>query len=277
MAEIGKTQQLAVLRSLEIGFRLDGGELGEILLPVSQAPEGISPGDSIEVFIYCDTKGRPIASAKLPSVECNQFALLHVAAISDVGAFMHWGLPKDLLVPFREQKTRMAPTKSYIVYVYIDEKTNRIVGSSRLDRFLDKTPPAYEVGQQVDIIVHKRTDMGHTAIINHAHTGLIYENEVFRPLRYGQKTSAYINKIREDGKIDLTLYQPGHQKVDDFSERVLEMLTMQGGFLPLTDKSSPNEIYRIFGVSKKVFKKAIGALYKKRLISIEKNGIALNE
>ena len=276
MIEIGNFHKLKIIKQREFGVYLDGEDLGEILLPRKQIPENTDIGDKVEVFIYRDSKDRLIATTRKPYARVGEFAMLKVVAVESVGAFLNWGLPKDLLVPFREQKQKMEKDKSYIVRIFLDHKSNRIVASSKLDKFLGRQPIDYEIGQQVELLICKHTDIGYKAIINNAHWGVLYENEVFQKLYKGQKVTGYIKKVRDDEKIDLYLQKPGYDKVDNVSEKIFNTLKKQGGFIPVTDKSSPKVIYDMFGASKKTFKKAVGALYKRRLIIIEKNGIKLN-
>jgi predicted RNA-binding protein (virulence factor B family) len=202
------------------------------------------------------------------------FALLKVVAVESAGAFLDWGLPKDLLVPFSEQSPIMESGKSYVVRVYVD-KSNRIAGTTRLDKYLDNDPGDFHVSQKVELLICNQTDIGYKAIVNGTHWGVLYYNEVFQPLKSGQKTKGYIKKVRDDNKIDLSLQKLGYEKVDDITETILGVLKEQGGFISVSDKSTPETIHKLFGVSKKTYKKAIGAIYRKRLITIENNGIKL--
>ena len=273
MVEIGKYSELEVLREVDFGFYLDGGPLGEILLPNNSVQGSCRVGDLIRVFIYLDSEDRLITTMEKPYVEVGDFALLRVAAVESVGAFMDWGLVKDLLVPFSEQKQPLNVGRSYIVYVYLDDKSERIVASTKLDRFLNKTPASYENGDEVDLLIARRTDLGYNAIINGAHWGVLYENQVFQRLDVGQKITGYINKMRGDEKIDLLLEKPGYEKVDGMAGEIFDLLKENDGFLAVTSKSSPEEIHNLFGMSKKNFKKALGALYRKRLVLLEDDGI----
>ncbi len=275
MAQIGKINKLTITRMRDYGAHLDGGESGDILLPKKYVPEKCQTGDEIEVFVYADGPGRLRATTQKPYATVGQFAKLQVVANSTSGAFMDWGLQKDLLVPKREQHTRMEEGKSYVVFVFLDEKTNRITASAKLDKFLDLQPPKYDEGEEVDLIIYDKTDMGYKAIVNKSHGGMIYKNEVFQKLHIGQELKGYIKKIREDHKIDLSLQQSGYQKIDDISRSILKTLKEHGGRIAVTDKSPPEDIYSLFGVSKKTFKKAIGALYKKKRIILDANGIKL--
>lgn len=277
MAQVGKTNNLRVVKKISIGCYLDGGEHGEILLPRRYVPEDIKVDDYIDVFIYFDSEDRIIATTEEPKIKLGEIAMLKVVSVTHAGAFLDWGLPKDIFVPFREQKQRMEVDKWYIVALYIDYETNRLAASAKVDKFLDNTPPEYEAGQEVDILIYNKTDLGYSAIVNNAHWGILYENEVFRHLSRGKQLKAYIKKIRDDEKIDLILQKPGYEKVDDISKNILDKLEKNNGVLWLTDKSTPEEIYGLLGISKKVFKKAIGALYKAKLITLEEKGIRLVE
>lgn len=275
MADIGKYNNLRVVKELDFGVYLDGGDKGEILLPIKQVPPGTKPDDELEVFLYTDSEDRLIATSKEPYAIVDEFAVLKVIDVNKTGAWLDLGLDKHLLVPFREQKQDMEADKSYLVYIYLDKETNRLVASSKLDKFLDNIPPEYEVGQEVDILISNKTDIGFTAVINNLHSGLLYQNEVFQKLKRGQKLKAYIKKIRDDEKIDLILEKPGYEKIDGISKSILEKIKEHGGYLLLTDKSSPEEIQRMFGISKKNFKKALGSLYKQKFIVLEEKGIRL--
>jgi predicted RNA-binding protein (virulence factor B family) len=275
MAEIGKWNKLEVLKELDFGLYLDGKEQGEILLPIRYVPKDLKIGDIADVFIYLDSEDRIIATTEKPFAEVGDFALLEVVSISDIGAFLDWGLMKDLFVPFREQKQKMEVGNSYVVYLYVDEMTGRITGSAKVENFLDTTQPEFKEGQEVDLIIYMQTDIGYKAIINNTHTGMLFDSDVFRTLHRGEHTKGYIKKIREDQKIDLLLDKPGYEKVDEISKKVLDKLKEENGFIALSDKSPAEDIYDVFGISKKTFKKAIGALYKSRIIALEENGIRL--
>ncbi|MDR2041949.1 MAG: GntR family transcriptional regulator [Tannerella sp.] len=271
--EIGKMNRLKVIKTMNFGVYLDGGEGREILLPTRYVPDGCGEGDEVEVFIYHDNEGRLIATTLRPLATVGEFQWMQVKEVSAAGAFLEWGLMKDLLVPHREQKTPMKKGHRYLVYVYLDFVTKRIVASARIDRFLDNVPPQYEQNREVDLIVAESTEMGYKVIINHQHWGLVYHNEVFHPLEKGEKRKGYIKEVREDDKIDVSLYPLGYDKIDGIARRVLQTLTQNGGFLPLHDKSNAEEIYSLLACSKKSFKKAVGALYRQQLISLEKEGI----
>lgn len=275
MAEIGRINKLRVTRKRDYGVHLDGGDSGDILLLKKYAPENCKPGDELEVFVYGDGPKRLRATTQKPYATVGQFAKLRVAANTSSGAFLDWGLQKDLLVPKKEQHARMEEGKLYVVFVFLDEKTGRITASAKLDKFLSLQPPDFAVGEEVDLVIYDRTDMGYKTIVNNTHGGMLYKNEVFRKLHIGQELKGYIKKIRADNKIDLSLQQPGYQKIDAVSRSILKTLKDHDGRIAVTDNSAPDDIYALFGVSKKTFKKAIGALYKKRLISIDANGIKL--
>jgi len=277
MVEIGKFNKLKVVKHVDFGVYLDGGELGEILMPVRYVPEDCKDGGIVEVFVYRDSEDRVIATTEQPLAVREDFAFLKAVTVNNIGAFLDWGLMKDLFVPFREQETKMEEGKSYVVKIYLDKKSDRIAASSRLSRFLDQTPAAYKEGQSVELLLCAATELGYKAVINSAHMGIIYKNEVFQPLNIGDKIRGFIKKIREDGKIDLSLQEAGHERIGPAAELVITKIKEAGGFLPVTDKSAPEIIYTIFGMSKKVFKKACGTLYKKRRILIEKKGLRLTE
>ena len=275
MTEIGKFNKLQIIREVDFGVYLDGEDYGEILMPKKYLPENYKVDDFVDVFVYLDSEDRIVATTEKPYAMVGEFAFLKVVAVNEFGAFLDWGLIKDLLVPFNQQKQKMEEGEFYLVYIYLDEKSERIAASSKLDKFLDKEPVDYEEGQEVNLIIDKQTNIGYKAIINNTHWGVIFKNEIFQPLTKGQKIKGYIKKIREDKKIDLSLYKKGYEKVDDSLNTILDILKENNGFIPISDKSSPETIYNMFGISKKTYKKIIGALYKKKLISIEENGIKL--
>lgn len=273
--ELGKFNRLKVVKSVDFGMYLDGGEEGEILLPGRYVPDGCQVGDELEVFLYLDNEERLVATTLTPLVQVGEFACLEVAWVNQYGAFLNWGLMKDLFVPFREQKMKMQVGKKYVIHAHLDDESYRIVASAKVDRYLSKEKASYESGQEVDALIWQKTDLGFKAIINNKFSGLIYENEVFQSLHTGMKVKAYVKQVREDGKIDLLLQKPGMGKVEDFSRVLLDYICAQGGFTALNDKSAADEIYALFGVSKKTFKKAVGDLYKKRLIVLEENGMRM--
>ncbi len=275
MTEIGKTTTLPVARIVDFGAWLDAAEMGEILLPKRRCPDDINIGDRLEVFVYLESNDLPIATTLRPKAEVGQFAYLKVVDVSAVGAFLDWGLDKDVLAPFGEQRRKMEVGQSYLVYLTRNAADGRIVASSKIDRFLDDNEAHdFRRGQKVDLIIANRTELGYKAIINHRCWGLLYTNEVFQHLGIGQSITGYIKRIRDDGKIDLTL-QHGQETRDKNAQTVLQYLKKQGGFTALHDKSDPQQIKRLLGMSKASFKKTIGGLYKQRIIRIEKEGIRL--
>ena len=277
MVEIGKYNTLKIVKDLDFGVYLDGGDDLEILLPARYVPRNVKPGDEVEVFIYHDNEGRIIATTAKPLAVVGEFQWMECKSVNDMGAFLEWGLMKDLLVPFREQKMPMREGKWYLVYVHLDHVTKRIVASARVDKFLDNIPPVYEFNQEVDLLVADETEIGYKVIINNLHWGLVYHNEIYRRLERGEHLKGYIKEVREDEKIDVSLTRLGYEKVEGIAGIILDALKVQNGFLPVHDKSPAEEIYSLFGCSKKSFKQAIGALYKKKLISIEPAGIRLIE
>ena len=277
MVEIGKYNTLKIVKDLDFGVYLDGGDDLEILLPARYVPRNVKPGDEVEVFIYHDNEGRIIATTAKPLAVVGEFQWMECKSVNDMGAFLEWGLMKDLLVPFREQKMPMREGKWYLVYVHLDHVTKRIVASARVDKFLDNIPPVYEFNQEVDLLVADETEIGYKVIINNLHWGLVYHNEIYRRLERGEHLKGYIKEVREDEKIDVSLTRLGYEKVEGIAGIILDALKVQNGFLPVHDKSPAEEIYSLFGCSKKSFKQAIGALYKKKLIFIEPKGIRLIE
>jgi predicted RNA-binding protein (virulence factor B family) len=275
MAKIGERASLQILHEKSFGLFLDGGDLGEILLPHREIPRGCGIGEFLDVFLYNDSEDRPVATLKSPKVMPGRFGRLKCVAVTGVGAFLDWGLPKDLLVPFREQKVRMEVGKNYIVHVHVDEQTHRIIATTRIARHMDLTPPDFRLEQEVDLIIFGKTDLGYKAIIDGTHSGLLFANEVFQPLQPGEALKGYITAIRPDGKINVSLHPVGRAKVDDLEGRILKELEARGGFWSIGDHSPAAEINDELGVSKRTFKQATGALFKKGKISIEKNGIRL--
>lgn len=273
--KLGKYNQLEVVKEVDFGVYLNGDEDGEILLPKRYVPEGTKPGDILNVFIYLDMEERLVATTLQPYVQVGEFACLEVAWVNQFGAFLNWGLMKDLFVPFREQKMKMQKGKRYVVYVHLDEESYRIVASAKVEHFLSAEKPDYQLGQEVEVLVWQRTDLGYKVIVENKFSGMLYHNEIFQPLEVGMRLTAFIKQVRPDGKIDLVLQQAGARKVDDFSEVLWQYIKDNDGFTPLNDKTDAEVIYHTFGVSKKTFKKAIGDLYKKRRIVLEEDGIHL--
>lgn len=272
--ELGKFNLLKVVKEVDFGVYLDGDEDGEILLPKRYVPEGCRPGDELNVFIYLDGDERLVATTLTPLVQVGEFACLEVAWVNEYGAFLNWGLMKDLFVPFREQKMKMQVGKRYVIHAHLDDESYRIVASAKVDRYLSKEPTSYQAGDEVDVLIWQKTDLGFKAIIENKYSGLLYDSEIFQSLHTGDRVKAFIKQVREDGKIDLVLQKPGLAKVSDFSKTLFQYIEEHGGRISLNDKSPAEEIYSAFGVSKKTFKKAVGDLYKKRLILLLEDGIA---
>lgn len=272
---IGKTYTLKINRFVDFGAYLDALNLGEILIPARYIPEGKKEEDEIEVFVYKDSEDRLIATTEKPFTQVGQFAALEVKAVTNVGAFLEWGLTKDLLVPFVEQQNKMVVGKTYVVFTYVDTETERIAASSKLDQFLSDEG-SYHEGQEVDIIITDKTDLGYKAIINKAHWGLIYANQVFEKVNIGDQRKAYITKLRDDDKIDLSLTKVGGAYIDEVAKKIYKRL-QEEKFLPYHDKSDAEEIKKALGISKKAFKKALGTLYKRRMISLVEGGIRIVE
>ncbi|KGJ95261.1 CvfB family protein [Colwellia psychrerythraea] len=274
-ATIGKFNLLNIVAMLDKGAYLDGGELGEILLPSRCLPEGCKVGEKIKAFLYLDSADRLVATTTAPLAQVGEFVSLKVVQVNKIGAFLDWGLPKDILVPFNQQHTKMEVGKYYLVRVFLDQITNRIAASSKLDKFIDIWPADYQQGDKVNLIIGGKTDLGYKAIVNDLHWGLLYDNEVFQHLRVGKKIPGYIKQVREDGRLDLILTRGSKNKVNDFSEKLLAHIADRGGLTPLNDKSAPELIQRTLGVSKKTFKATVGNLLKKGKIAIVKEGIKL--
>ena len=275
--ELGKFNLLEVVKEVDFGVYLDGGEEGEILLPTRYVPEDCKIGDILNVFLYLDMDERLIATTLTPFVQVGQFAWLEVSWVNQYGAFLNWGLMKDLFVPFREQKMKMQVGRKYVVHAHLDEESYRIVASAKVERYLSKEKPEYTAGEEVNILIWQKTDLGFKAIIDNKYSGLLYENEIFSLIETGMEMKAFVKQVREDGKVDLILQKPGFEKVDDFAKTLLDYIKEQGGRIHLNDKSPAEDIYDTFGVSKKTFKKGVGDLYKKRLITLHEDGIALVE
>lgn len=275
MIALGTINELEVVKRVDFGVYLDGGQSGEILMPSRYVPEDCEIGQRLEVFIYLDGEERLVATTEQPYAQVGEFAFLEAKEVNEFGAFLDWGVLKQLFVPFREQKQRMEVGQSYVVHVYVDDQSNRIMASAKLDKFLDNLPVDYELGEEVNLLIAAKTELGYKAIIDHSHWGLLFNSEIFRRIRIGEKMNGFIKNIREDEKIDLALQKEGYQKVEGIAGEIIDKLRAAGGFLPLGDKSSPELIAQHFGISKKNFKKAIGALYKDRLIGMEPDGIRL--
>ncbi len=276
MVNIGRFNNLPIKKHNGLQLYLDDGSSGEILLSDKQPPKDAKVGDSLNVFIYTGSSGELLATRKNPSVQMDGVAWLKVISIGRAGAFLDWGLTKDLLVPFSEQDYELEENRFCLVKVYLDEK-NRIAASTYLNRYISDEAHYLHEGDEVSLIIAGKTDLGFKAVVNDTFWGILYHNEVFQPLTEGQRLKAYIKKIREDKKIDLSLNKTGHTHVSPVTEQIIQRLEDNNGFLELSDKSSPEEINAAFGVSKKVFKHAIGTLYKQRRISLTKTSISLNK
>lgn len=274
MIEIGKYNTLKIDRDTKVGLFLTDGN-ADILLPNKYVPEEYEIGDEIAVFVYLDHEERPIATTLEPYIFLNEFALLRVNYTNKFGAFMNWGMEKDLFVPFKEQARPMEQGKRYLVYMYIDEKTGRLVASSKTNQFLDNKEITVEKGEEVDLIISHITEVGINVIINEKHKGLLYKNEVYDDLRTGDRIIGYIKNIRPDGKIDVSATKLGFEKLEPSSQYILDELKASRGFLRLNDDSHPEDIKTVLKMSKKTFKKAIGVLYKQKLIEIKEDGIHL--
>ena len=275
--QLGAFNRLTIAKEVDFGLYLDGGDEGEILLPRRYVPATYKIGDEIDVFLYLDQDERLVATTEQPLAQVGDFAYLECSWVNEYGAFLNWGLMKDLFCPFREQKKRMEIGSSYIVYVTVDEESYRMMASAKVEHFLSKDKPPYKAGDEVQIIVWQKTDLGFKAIIDNAYAGLIYRDQIFKYVHTGDRMKAYVANVRPDGKIDLTLQHTGRQQTLDFSETLLTYLHEHGGSCDLGDKSDAEEIKARFEVSKKVYKKAIGDLYRRRLITISDGGIHLVE
>lgn len=275
MIELGNYNTLEILRDTSVGLFLGDGEGTEVLLPNKYVPEIYEIGDELTVFCYLDHEERPVTTNIKPYIIRNTFNLLRVAEVNNIGAFMDWGLEKHLLVPFSEQRTKMQTGQSYVVYCYLDDKTQRLVASNKLDKFIDNEVLTVNNWEEVDIIVTRLTDLGWEVIINNKHKGLVYLNEIFKKLSVGDQMKGYVKAIREDNKIDVSLEPIGYKSVEPAANLIYEHLTKAGGFLPFHDKSHPEDIKYAFQLSKKNFKKGIGTLYRERKIDIKEDGIYL--
>lgn len=274
MARIGEFNQLPISRESTVGLYLDAGELGEVLLPGSLVPIGVMPYHKLNVFLYFDTGNRLTATTKMPYVSVGKFAYLEVVDVHPkMGAFLDWGLPKNLLLPYGQMDEEVHPGQGVVVTVLADYENPGLIATTKIRKYLNLTPPAYEVNEAVELLILDETDLGFNAIVNHAHKGLLYHKELAEALDYGDSIRGYIAKVRDDGKIDLRRDPAGLQRKDDMAERIFEMLEKKGGFMPFNDSSSPASIREQFAMSKKAFKQGISALYKNRRILITDRGI----
>jgi len=276
MIEPGQYNELEILRKSKIGLHL-GDSTGEVLLPIRYVPEDAVEGDTIRVFVYFDNENRPIATTQKPLALVGEFASLTVKEMNEHGAFLDWGIDKDLFVPYSEQRAEMVTGNQYLVFVYIDERSGRIAASSKWKQFIDQDISDLAEGDEVELIIADKSDLGYKAIINQRYEGLLYQSEIFEALQSGDLKRGFIKLIREDGKVDLSLQQQGYEHIEDLKTVILHHLKKSGGVLSLGDKSTPDEIYSQLKISKKAFKKTIGGLFKERLITIEDNKIVLLE
>lgn len=275
MIKIGEYNDLDIIREAPQGVYLADAEGNEVLLPNKYVPESFQIWETLNVFVYLDHEERPVATTLKPFIHLNEFAYLRCMVVNEVGAFMDWGLEKQLFVPFKEQARPMKEGNWYIVYMYMDEKTNRLTGSSKTRKHLSNENITVKKFDKVDVLVTHLTEKGANVIINQKHEGLIYIENIFEDIRTGDRMEAYIKKVRDDGKIDVVIQPEGYKSIEPNAEFIYEELKAAGGFLPLHDKSTPEEIKNQLGLSKKLFKKAIGALYKDKMIAIKEDGIEL--
>lgn len=273
---IGSYNTLKIVKRVAFGLYLDGEEAGEILLPTRYVPENAQIGDFLDVFVYTDGEDRPIATTQAPLAVVGDIKALKVKAVGSYGAFLEWGIMKDLFLPFSEQTADVDEQDTVVVALYLDSKTNRVVATMKWERFLDKSiQPTFAKEEEVQVLVASKTELGYKVLINNKFVGLIYKNEVFKPLCIGDTMRAYIHRVRQDGKIDVRLNRSGYEAIEGEAARLLQLLEKMGGFLPTTDKLPAETIYEVCGMSKKTYKKAVGELYKKRLIVLKTNGIVL--
>ena len=273
--KLGDYNRLKVVKKVDFGMYLFGGNEGEILLPSRYVPEGCKVGDELDVFVYLDQDEKTVATTLKPLAKVGDFACLQVAWVNKFGAFLNWGLMKDLFCPFREQKMRMEKGGRYVVFVMVDEDSYRLMASAKVEKFLSKERPNYKHGDEVDLLVWQKTVLGFKVIVDNKFQGLVYDDQVFRPLTTGDRLKGYVDHIRDDGRIDITIQPTGRKLTEEFSDVLLQYLKENGGHSSLCDKSSSEIIADVFKVSKKTFKKAVGDLYKKRLITISDDGITL--
>lgn len=272
---LGDYNQMKVVKKVDFGLYLDGGDEGEILLPARYVPENCKPGDELTVFVYLDQDERPVATTETPRAKVGDFAYLRVAWVNEYGAFLDWGLMKDLFCPFREQKMRMKKDNYYIVYIKLDEESYRLMATAKIEHYFAPEPPKYIHGDEVDLLVWQKTDLGFKVIIDNCYPGLVYDDQIFRPVRTGDRLIGFIDNVRPDGKIDVTLQPTGRRLTEEFSNTLLNYLYDNNGHCNLGDKSPAELIADTFKVSKKTFKKAVGDLYRRKLITIGDDGITL--
>ncbi len=272
-ATIGRQQRLTVIREKDFGMYLDAHQFGDVLLPKRYVPAGTKVGDELEVFIYLDSEDELIATTLEPKAQVGEFAALTCVANNRVGAFFDWGLPKDLLVPFSQQKNTIEEGETHLMFIYLDQNTNRLVGTTRVDALLNREEPPYRAGEKVQAIIGDKTNIGFKCVVDNRFWGVLFFEDAFRQLRKGEKVTAFIKRVRDDGKIDISLQEVGYKKVTGILGDILQYLDDHNGEMPITDKSSPEAIYAVFKVSKATFKKALGALYKDKKISLTKEKV----
>ncbi len=278
MIKLGQFNQLPIVKQADFGLFLDADDYGTVLLPSRYVPENSEIGQTLNVFLYLDSDNQLAATTAKPVAGVGEWGLMTVEGVNSTGAFVNWGIKeKDLLIPYSEQRARFKVGQNILVYVYTDKASGRIVGTTKFNKWLDKTPANYKRNQSVDLIIAERSDLGYKAIINGEHWGMIFPSDVFGKLFIGKRLTGYIKEVREDGKINLSLQKIGVAKMDDLSQKIVDLLEKKGGFLPLNDKSSPEAIFSAFRTSKGTFKKTIGGLYKAGKILIEKEGIRLKD
>lgn len=272
MVDIGRMNTLTVMREADFGVYLEGGEFGGILLPKKEVPQGCKLGDKLEVFIYLDTDDFVVASINAPIAQVGEFASLKVVEVNRIGAFLDWGMPKDLLLPYGEQQRSLEVGQSVMVRIYLDN-SDRLAASAKLEKFLDKDPKGLTVGDPVSLFAYRHNDLGFSVVVDNRYGAVLHQKDLFRTVRLGQTLPGYIKRVLAEGKVDVMLDKPGYGKVDELSKRIMKDLESRGGYSPLGDKSQPEDIYQAFGISKKSYKMAIGTLMKKGLISIKPDGI----
>ena len=275
MATLGTFNRLKVTRSVAAGIYVDAGSFGELKLPGWDVTAALEAGNEVDVFIFPDAEGQIVASMRKPLAMPGEAALMKVTAVTASGALLEWGMPKNLFVPLKEQAQKMVKGFSYVVYVHFDKRSNALIGSSALEKYLTTTPGGLQLNQEVSLLICDQSELGYRAIINNSSLGFIYQNDLFQKLKIGERVPGFVKNIREDGRVDLYLQKPGYEKIVDISDQVYEKLKAAGGYLAVTDKSPAEEIYALFGTSKKNYKKAVGGHYKKGLIAIEDAGIRI--
>jgi len=274
MIKIGEFQKLTIKREMPQGFYMEDVDGEEVLMPRAYLTEDMEIGAELEVFVYCDSEDLEIATTEKPMLTVGQFATLQVKDVNKMGAFCDWGVSKELFIPFRNQTFRLEIGDRCVVYLYLDELSDRLVGTTKINAFLQQTADEYFImGQEVNLMVYAETDLGYRVAINQTHAGLVYKKELYKPLRIGQECKGYIKPLREDEKIDVSVFPIGHQSIEPNAQKIMKRLEVNEGFLPYTDKSNPDLIRREFGISKKLFKKSLGNLYRQKLVLLKKDGI----